>query len=211
MAETSSDTNTDVCETRSELGRGARSERTESAFLEALRRRGARGLGRVVFRPNRSTIWSLSGNGTVLNLHEGYRDAPPSILDAFAVIARDAARDTTSYGEAARRVREWQGLLPALRRARDAHRRRRRGRRRGDRRSRLPVQSGPCCASAEQVRYLRRVYLLLNESRFDGRLPSALPLRLSKRFGSRLGQMVPGRCDGRTEASLNPCWRAPLS
>jgi hypothetical protein len=128
----------------------------------------------------------------VLNLHEGYRDASPSIIDAFAVIVRDATRDTPAYREAARRVRAWQGLLPALRRARAAHRRLRRSRRRPD-----PTYPGPCCASAEQKRYLRRLYLYLNESRFDGRLPKSVPLRLSNRFKSRLGQMVPGTYDGR--------------
>ena len=176
-------------------------ERTETTFLEALHRRGARRLRRVIFRRNRTTIWSLSGNGTVLNLHEGYRDASPSILDAFAVIVRDAYRDTTAYREAARRVRDWQGLAGALRQARDAYRRLRRGRRRAQ-----PNYPGPCCASAEQKRYLRRLYLYLNESRFGGRLPRNVPLRLSSRFTSRLGQMVPGTYDGRRivlEIALN--------
>lgn len=175
-------------------------ERTETALLEALHRRGARRLRRVIFRRNRTTIWSLSGNGTVLNLHEGYREASPGILDAFAVIVRDAYRDTSAYREAARRVRDWQGLVPALRHAREAYRRLRR------RRRRQPNYPGPCCASAEQKRYLRRLYLYLNESRFDGRLPRAVPLRLSNRFSSRLGQMVPGTCDGRRivlEIALN--------
>jgi hypothetical protein len=176
-------------------------DRTELAFLEALQRRGARRLKRVTFRRNRTTIWSLSGGGTVLNLHEGYRDAPASILDAFAVIVRDAERDTTAYREAARRVREWPGLGPALRRAREAHRLLRRGRRR-----RPPSYPGPCCATDEQKRYLRRLYLYLNLSRFDGRLPRSLPLRLSNRFRSRLGQMVPGTWGGRRivlEIALN--------
>src|SRR5688572_2837703 len=132
-------------------------DRTETAFLEALHRRGARRLKRVSFRRNRTTIWSLSGSGTVLNLHEGYRDAPPSILDAFAVIVRDSTRETVTYREAARRVREWSGLGPALRRARDAHRRQRRARRRP-----APTYPGPCCATSEQKRYLRRLYLYLN-------------------------------------------------
>jgi hypothetical protein len=176
-------------------------DRTETAFLDALQRRGARRLKRVSFRRNRTTIWSLSGAGTVLNLHEGYRDAPGSILDAFAVIVREATRDSGAYREASRRVREWSGLESALRRVRDAHRRQRRARRRP-----APTYPGPCCATAEQKRYLRRLYLYLNESRFDGRLPRTLPLRLSNRFRSRLGQMVPGLCDGRRivlEIALN--------
>ena len=176
------------------------SVRTEVAFLEALHRRGARRVTKVVFRRNRATIWSLSSAGTVLNLHEGYRDAPPSIMDAFAVIVRDAQRDTTAYREAAKRVRDWPGLMPALRRVRDAFRRTRK------RRRATPTYPGPCCATPEQKRYLRRLYLYLNDSRFDGRLPRTLPLRLSNRFRARLGQAVPGLYDGRRivlEIALN--------
>lgn len=75
-------------------------DRSEVAFLEALHRRGARRLHRVTFRRNRTNIWSLGGSGTVLNLHEGYRPAPPSILDAFALIVREAERDTPAFREA---------------------------------------------------------------------------------------------------------------
>jgi hypothetical protein len=173
-------------------------DRTETGFLEALHRRGARRIRRVSFRRNRSTIWSLGGNGTVLNLHEGYRHAPPSIIDAFALITRTAERDTTAYREAARRVRIWPGLLPALRAARAAHRR--------QRRRRQPRYPGPCCATPEQKRYLKRLYQYLNDSRFDGRLPKNVPIRLSNRFRTRLGQMVPGLFGGRRvvlEIALN--------
>jgi hypothetical protein len=41
----------------------------------------------------------------VLNLHESYRDTRTSILDAFAVIVRDADRGTGAYREAASYVR----------------------------------------------------------------------------------------------------------
>src|SRR5262245_21975389 len=119
--------------------------RKEEAVLEALQRRGARRLRKVVFRRNRATIWSLGGHGTVLNLHEGYRDAPASILDAFAVIVRDATKDTVAYREAALRVRDWPGLGPALRAARAAYDRIRRGRRRT-----TPNYPGPCCATPAQ-------------------------------------------------------------
>lgn len=176
-------------------------ERSVEAFLEGLRKRGARRLKKVVFRRNRATIWSLSGRGTVLNLHDGYRHAPPSILDAFAVIVTGTRRDTVAYREAALRVRHWPGLGPALRAARDAHRRQRRDRGRS-----VPSYPGPCCATPEQKRYLRQLYLYLNETRFAGRLPRMLPLRLSNRFRSRLGQTVPGLCEGRRvvlEIALN--------
>ncbi len=175
-------------------------ERSAGAFLEALQKRGARRLVKVSFRRNRATIWSLCGGGTVLNLYVGYRHAPSSILDAFAVIVRDARKDTVAYREAALCVRDWPVLGPALRAAREAHRSTRR------RRRAMPSYPGPCCATAEQNRYLRRLYLYLNERRFAGRLPRTLPLRLSNRFRSRLGQMAPGLCDGRRivlEIALN--------
>ncbi len=173
--------------------------RTETGFLEALHRRGADRLRRVAFRQNRATIWSLGEGGTVLNLHAGYRQVPPSILDAFAVIVREAARDTPAYREAARQVGSWSGLAPALRAARAAHRRRRR-------RRPEPVYPGPCCATPEQKRYLRLLYLYLNGIRFDGRLPPTLPVRLSNRFRTRLGHVVPGNANGRRvvlEIALN--------
>ncbi|MBW3534879.1 MAG: hypothetical protein KY453_06630, partial [Gemmatimonadetes bacterium] len=59
-------------------------ERSDAAFLAALHARGARRLRRVSFRPNRTTIWSLTRGGTALNLHEAIRSAPPSVLDALA-------------------------------------------------------------------------------------------------------------------------------
>ena len=66
----------------------------------------------------------------MLNLHEVYRGAPASILDAFAVIVRGADRDLAAYREAARHVRQWPVLEPALRSARMAHQRLKRRRRR---------------------------------------------------------------------------------
>ena len=176
-------------------------DQSEVTFLEGLRRRGALRLCRVSFRRNRATIWSLGSGGTVLNLHEGYRDAPASILDAFAVIVRDADRGTAAYREAASQVRQWPGLEPALRSAQMAYRRLKRGRRRSQ-----PNYPGPCCATDDQKRYVRRLYLHLNNIRFDRRLPRTLPLRLSNRFRIRLGHMVPGDCGGKRvvlEIALN--------
>jgi len=65
---------------------------------------------------------------------------------------------------------------------------------------------GPCCATPAQREYLRRLYGYLNRSRFGGRLPRRVPLRLSSRMRSRLGHMVPGEIDGRRrvlEIALN--------
>ena len=176
-------------------------DRGEAVILAELRRRGALRLCMVSFRRNRATIWSLGGRGTVLNLHEGYRAAPATILDAFAVIVRDAERGTNAYREAARYVRDWPGLEPALRSAQLAHRRRKRVRKKS-----RPDCPGPCCATDDQKRYVRRLFLHLNDIRFDGRLPRSLPLRLSNRFRSRLGHMVPGLSGGKRvvlEIALN--------
>ncbi len=165
--------------------------RTESQLLEILHRRGAGHLQRVRFKANRSTIWSLTQGGSVLNLHLAYRSAPLGVLSHFATIAREAHGGTVRYREAAAAVRNWDGLEPELRRIRGEHRTRRRsaGRRR---------PSGPrrCCATKEQREYLRLLYRHLNRDRFDGRLPDDLTVRLSNRMKTRIGQMVPGSRNG---------------
>lgn len=172
-------------------------------LLGELRRRGARRLRRVTLRRNRSTIWSLTQGATTLNLHEAFARAPGRVLDALAVIARDAPRDAEAIREARRVVREWPGLTRALEAARlEATERRRLVERRGD-------GDGPtdCCATPEQRRYLRRIYRYFNETRFGGRLPATVPLRLSNRMRTSLGHMLPGvRPDGRryvAEIALN--------
>ncbi len=180
-----------MAEARSQLS-------SEDRFLELLRRYGARRVNEVAFRPNRSTIWSLTRRGTVLNLHEGYRDAPARIVRAFAVIARQAGRRSRAYREATREVREWPGIEVALRRV-AARRASTRG---GPRRPAIP----PCCGTSMEREALRRLYDRLNESRFDGLLPADLPLRLSARMSTRMGHMMPGRDAGRrrvVEIALN--------
>ncbi|MBW3533998.1 MAG: SprT-like domain-containing protein, partial [Gemmatimonadetes bacterium] len=107
--------------------------------------------------------------------------------------------------EAADRVRTWPGVEEGLRRARASHRRRRAAKGRC-RPRRDPGRPGPCCATPEQRRYLRHVYRYLNRTRFAGRLPERIPLRLSNRMRSRLGQMVPGVRGGKRiviEIALN--------
>ena len=171
--------------------------RSEKQVLTLLHRRGARRLRRIRFRPNRSTIWSLTQGGTVLNLHVAYRTAPLELMDHFAVIAREARQGTTAYRAAAEEVRSWDGLELELRRVRREHRLRRDpiGKRHERRRRRLD-QAGPCCGTSEQRVYLRRLYRYLNRTRFDGRLPDQVPLRLSNRMTTRVGQMVPGVRNG---------------
>jgi hypothetical protein len=176
-------------------------ERTAPEILAVLRERGARRLRRVALRENRSTIWSLTQGGRVLNLHAAYRRAPLTVLRAFVVIAREGPGRVRSeaYRRACRLVAEWPGLAAELRRIRAAARRHRAPARRGP-------GVGPCCATPGQRVYLRRLYRYLNDTRFGGRLPNWIPLRLSRRMSSRLGQMVPGVVDGRRvvlEIALN--------
>jgi len=167
--------------------------RSERQVLTLLHRRGALRLRRIRFRANRSTIWSLTQGGAVLNLHVGYRTAPLPVLEHFAVIAKEAYRGSSAYRTAVTAVREWEGLELELRRVRREHRRRRRV---GPRRRRGPRGVGPCCATAEQRVYLKRLYRYLNRTRFANRLPADLPVRLSNRMTSRLGQMTPGMRNG---------------
>jgi hypothetical protein len=162
--------------------------RTERQLLTLLHRRGATRLRNVRFKANRSTIWSLTQDGAVLNLHVAYRTAPLEILDHFAVIARDAYRVTAQYRESVAAVRSWEGLQLELRRIRNEHRRRPA---RAPRRRRPSMRSAPNCATEEQKVYLRRLYRYLNRTRFDGRLPEDVPIRLSNRMKARIGQMIP--------------------
>ncbi|MEQ1856640.1 MAG: SprT family zinc-dependent metalloprotease [Longimicrobiales bacterium] len=151
-------------------------------FLAELRRRGATRLSRVSFRKNRSTVWSLTQGGRVLNLHTAYGSASPDLLDAFADLLRERG-----WGMAAKRrraasaIRSWPPLAEALREVRAE---------RGDRRE------SACCATSGQSRYLRTLYRYFNQTRFEGRLPDDLPLRLSNRMRSALGYMVPGESGG---------------
>ncbi len=163
--------------------------RSNEEFLRELRRRGAGRLKRVTFRANRSTIWSLTQDATVLNLHVAYRRAPSSLLDAFAVIVRARGRQTEAFREAARSVRDWPGLEPVLEAVRKVHAQRRRAAA-----SQCSDESEvtPCCGTPHQRTYLRALYQYFNETRFDGLLPKRVPVRLSNRMSSSLGHMIPG-------------------
>jgi hypothetical protein len=167
--------------------------RTERQILTYLHRWGANRLRRVFFRANRSTIWSLTQGGSVLNLHAAFRTAPAEILAHFAVVAREAHRRTDAYRSSADVVRMWEGLDLEMRRIRREHRLRRPTSPRRHRRVHGP---GPCCATSEQRVYLKRLYNYLNRTRFDGRLPSDIQVRLSNRMTTGIGQMVPGHDAG---------------
>lgn len=147
-------------------------------FLAELRLRGASRLRRVSFRRNRSTVWSLTQSGRVLNLHAAYGTASPELLDAFADLLRDGGwRPAARRRRAASAIRAWPPLEAALREARAEPRTR---------------PESACCATSGQLAYLRTLYRYFNLTRFEGRLPEGLPLRLSNRMKSSLGYMVPG-------------------
>jgi hypothetical protein len=163
--------------------------RSSEDMLRELKSRGARRLKRVNFRANRSTIWSLTQEATVLNLHVAYRRAPGSILDALATVVRGRGWRTDSVREASERVANWPGLTPVLEAVRKSH----------AQRMRRGVQCGGdeelthCCATPEQRAYLRALYRYLNKTRFDGLLPDDVPVRLSNRMSASLGHMIPGQ------------------
>lgn len=154
--------------------------RSAEEILGLLRRAGARRLTSVTLRENRSTLWSLTRRGTVLNLHAAYAEAPTTVLRAFADLVQGAPRRTRAYRAARQRVAAWDGLADHLARLR---------------RGASPSRPGPCSATPLQRVYLRRLYRYLNVTRFSGRLPATVPIRLSSRFTSRLGQMVAGSED----------------
>lgn len=171
-------------------------------MLEALRERGARRLVRVAFRRNRSTIWSLTRDATVLNLHAVFRRSPPHLVDAFALIARQRGRKTAAVRSAAESIRRWPPLDAAFRSIRSSDERAPArdgggGERRGSR----------CHGTPAQRAYVRSLYDYFNQTRFEGILPDDVPLRLSARMRRRFGHMMPGRrADGEryvAEIALN--------
>lgn len=164
--------------------------RSSEDTLRELKLRGARRLKSVNFRANRSIIWSLTQDATVLNLHVAYRRAPAAILDALATIVRGRGWKTAAVREASEQVRAWPGLTPVLEAVRTSHAQRQRRAVTGCGGGDEPTN---CCATPEQRRYLRAVYRYLNKTRFDGLLPDDIPIRLSNRMKAALGHMIPGR------------------
>jgi hypothetical protein len=153
---------------------------TPEDFLAELRARGASGLCRVAFRRTRSTIFSLTRQGRVLNLNAAFATAPPELLDAFAVVATSGPRRTRAYDRAVRAIRNWPPLAAALEEARARHA--------ADGNGRAP-RPAPCCGTPAQRAYLRELYARLNHACFGSRLPPDLPIRLSDRMRRRLGQI----------------------
>ena len=162
---------------------------TANDFLREVHRRGATRISRVTFRRNRSTVWSLTQNGTVLNVHSAYRSASPDLLDAFATLAREGGIESRESRRAARAISAWPELESAIREARDAHHTR-------DRTGSAGALTH-CCATPGQRSYLRALYRYFNRTRFDGALPDDIPVRLSRRMRSALGHMLPGENEAR--------------
>ena len=171
---------------------------TPNDFLLELRRRGVKRVSRVSFRLNRNVVWSLTQNGTVLNVHAAYRAATPALLDAFATVVREGGIGSAKSKRAAAIISDWPALESAMNDAMKAYRKR--------------IPEGvdvPAhnCATPEQQTYLRALYRYFNHTRFDGSLPDGVPVRLSNRMKSALGHMLPGETPGRgryvVEIALN--------
>ena len=106
------------------------------------------------------------------------------VPDAFATLAREGGIDSAESRRAATAVSEWPALATAIREARETH-----GARRLVGSGRDPTH---CCATTEQREYVLALYRYFNETRFGGRLPCDVPVRLSRRMKSALGHMLPG-------------------
>lgn len=152
---------------------------TASDFLDEIRARGATRISCVRFRDNRSTVWSLTQNGRVLNVHAAYSRATPALLDAFAALAMEGGISSAAARRASEKVSGWPELTEAIEQARARHA------------ERAAVSPTHCCATLEQRAYLRSLYRYFNETRFEGALPE-VPVRLSHRMRSALGHMLPG-------------------
>ncbi|HEX7118596.1 MAG TPA: SprT family zinc-dependent metalloprotease [Longimicrobiales bacterium] len=166
-----------------------------AAIVAALRSHGVSGIGRIRFKENRTRLLAVSRDGRTLHIHVAFRDAPAEVLGAVAAFL-SARRGTRRSAEAVARIRDWaRGRVPAAVGAEPG-------------RPRAEPRPGPCCATPAQRRFLAEQYARLNADRFGGRLPSDLPLRLSRRMTRRLGHVRWHRREDGTrvvvELALNP-------
>jgi hypothetical protein len=162
---------------------------TAHDFLDAIRHRGAKRIRRVRFRNNRSTVWSLTQHGTVLNVHAAYRKAPARLLDSFATLAIEGGVGSAASRYAAREISEWPDVARAIRTAQNEHA------------TSVELHDSEQAldggATPQQQAYLRALYRYFNRTRFDNQLPSDVRLRISHRMKSALGHVLPGtRPDG---------------
>ncbi len=156
---------------------------TTADFLHALHLRGATRIRRVSFRNNRSTVWSLTQRGTVLNVHAAYGEADAALLDAFATVVREGGTGSREAKAASKMIVEWPTLIRALAKAR------------ADAASDATKAGTRCCGTDGQRTYLRAAYTYFNTTRFDNILPADVPIRLSERMSSRLGHMLPSESE----------------
>jgi hypothetical protein len=146
---------------------------SEEDFAEALHVRGAVGIKRVRFKPNRTRMISLSGDRRSLNIHQCFRAASQDVLDAVAAFIRQPSH-SVDYRNAIRRMRAWwDGQVHFEDHGANAN----------------GMRPRMCCATPEQREFLDRTYERLNHSRFDGRLPSTISIRLSNRMARRFGHV----------------------
>lgn len=120
-----------------------------------------------------------------MNVHAAYAAATPELLDAFAIVAIEGGAGSEEAQEASRLIADWSPLREAIEELRKQHVDRNRDRH----------AASHCCATPEQRRYLRALYRYFNETRFGGRLPDDIPVRLSSRMRSALGHMRPAPTD----------------
>ncbi len=151
---------------------------TPDDFLAALHERGARRIRCVRFRANRSTVWSLTQRGTVLNVHAVFSRADDEILESFATLAREGHAESRRGRSASAAIMSWPPLHDEIARLRKEHSAERR-----------TTGRSSCCGTPEQRSYLRALYDYFNQTRFGGALPSDIPVRLSDRMRSSLGHM----------------------
>lgn len=146
---------------------------TVSALRTALRERGVDGVGRVVFKDNRTRLLSVSRDRRTLYLHRCFAGAPPAVVDAIATLV-SARRGSTGTRRAAGVLRTWAAEHAPV--------------------PNTTPSPGRCDGTPAQRARLRDRYAELNRTHFGGRLP-AVPLRVSRRMRRRLGHV---RCH-RTE------------
>jgi hypothetical protein len=145
---------------------------SEEDFAEALHVRGAIGIKRVRFKPNRTRMISLSGDRRSLNIHQCFRAATQDVLDAVAAFIRQPSH-SMDYRSAIRRMRAWWDGQVHIE----------------DHGANGGLRPRTCCATPEQREFLDRTYERLNHSRFEGRLPSTISIRLSNRMARRFGHV----------------------
>jgi hypothetical protein len=132
---------------------------------------------KVHYRRNRSVLLSLSRDGTTLNSHECFRDAPGPVIEAIAVFLR-SPRGSARHRTALASIREWEGTRTGVERAR---------------RQRPPRRPPP--GPSQELERLRSLYDRYNGTRFGSLLPP-VPLRVSRRMTRSLGTIGYGERAG---------------